>query len=328
MSDRTPRRPIFKRVSPGEPVSASEMNKITDFLGYASTEPNKHPKKPTRAIKLMRMNEVLGQFGQEDSSEAHRRSATVQYYDETLNDFDVTSDEETKENVTDALRLIHDSGEYVWCIYLEQSGHWHPISGRSIRHAKTVQPLEGEYPGCGSNVYPIKFTRIAYDRVPGFQPVGSSYLDPTMDEEPDEYVLNLFEGSDDNPLPWIPPETDIWCYQVLQQWYTWIDLPCPTSSQSSSSSSSSSNSSSSQSSSQSASESSLSSSSLSSSSNSSSVSISLSSISISMSSSGYTCVTVVTGLSFDEETCTLTPVTSCICFPDTLGITVTAGDCS
>lgn len=357
--DDPSRRQTFKKVKPGDQPSAAEWNKLCEEVSRLTAGDPRHPKKPTRAIKLMRLSAVMGQFGEGfpdisgdgDSSAAHRRSGVVWYYDETIDDFAPTSNNETKTNITDALRLIYDNQEFVWCVYLEQSGHWHPINPRTIRHAKTVrQPTSGGGPGvypdsCNDRIYPIKFVKMEYDKdINAAAPTDGTYLD-AGDTAPDDYVLNLFTGEGSEfSTPYIPEGTVIWCYNVLQQWYTWICcFDCMDSSSSESSSSIISDSSESSESSSSLSQVSSSSSSLSSqgSSESSSSSFEFSSGGSSESSSSQldssvsvsesnerTCITLVRSLSFDAETCILSYQTVCLCWPLGLGITYRTGDCT
>lgn len=349
------RRQTFKQVKEGDQPSAAEWNKITRWTGELTGNPNQHPKKPTRAIKLMRLSEVMGQFGEGDpdvsepagSSQAHRRSGVVWYYDEVLDDFVETSNAETKTNITDALRLIYDNEEFVWCVYLEQSGHWHPLNPRTVRHARTVrQPnYDGSgtsnYPDyCYDRIYPIKFVKLEYEKdIDAAAPTSGTDLSPGTG--PDDYVLNLFTGADcDTLTPYIGEGTVIWCYNVLQQWYTLWITECLGSSSSSSSSSlistEPSSASSSSLSSQGSSLSSLSSSggsSASSSSGGSSLSSSSESSGGSSASSSslddFTCVRVVRDISFNSETCTFTYDYLCICWPSNLGIIAynTSGPC-
>lgn len=343
-NNESPRRVGFKHVKPGDPISAGEWNKLTKEVTRGTAQPNMHPKKPTRAIKLMQMGAAMGQFGtgdpnasgDGDSSMAHRRLARVWHYDENIDDFRANSDGEEKHNVSDALKLIYDNGELVWMMYLEQSGMWHPINPRTIRHAKTVRDRNDRYPDdCLDRIYPIKFVKMEFDRdIDAAFPVDGSFLDGG-DTDPDDYVLNLFTGEGNEVLtPYIPEGTVIWCYNVLNQWYTWIDsFSCEGSSSSSDSSSgdslsfssnSSSNSSSSGSSASSQSE--LSSASLSelSSQGSSASSSSSSSQGSSFSSSneGYTCQNFIESFSFDEETCVMTTVVKCLCWDSNLPIFV------
>lgn len=225
MTEPTPKKFTFKQAEPGQQPSAENQNKVHEAINFAAGRPNVHPKKPTRALKLMRMSEVLGQMGegtQSDSSMAHRRKGVVQYYDPGLNDFTPTSDDETKNNITDAIGLPVDADEKIWCVYSEQSGHWHPVNPRSIRTARTVLDESGNYPESGANVYPIKYLRMTYEKTPGLQTPTETFLDDN-DERPDDVVFNLFEGDDCNAVPWIPPDTNIWVFNVLGYWYTWFD---------------------------------------------------------------------------------------------------------
>lgn len=341
-NNESPRRVGFKHVEPGDPVSAGEWNKLTKEVSRGTAQPNMHPKKPTRAIKLMQMTVAMGQFGEGipdvsgdgDSSMAQRRTADVWHYDDVLNDFVPNSDGEEKTNVSDALKLIYDSGELVWMMYLEQSGMWHPINPRTIRHAKTVKDVYNQYPdNCLDRIYPIKFIKLEYEKnIDAAAPVDGSYLDFT-DTTPDDYVLNLFVESELN-YPYIPEGTMIWCYNVLNQWYTYIDsFLCEGSSSSSDSSSGESLSGSSASSLSSlSSESTASSQSTASSdsdksassqgSSASSSSTSSGGSSYSSSNDGYTCQNFVESVSFDGETCVLTYTVKCLCWPTELGIFV------
>ncbi len=343
------RQQRFKRVKEGDLPSAGEWNKICIELERLTAGEPRHPKKPTRAIKLIRLSAPIGQFGEGDpsisgdgdSSQAHRRSGVVWYYDETADKFLATSDEETKHNITDALRLIYDADEFLWCVYLEQSGHWHPINPRTVRHAKTVNDHNGRYPDdCERRIFPIKFVRMQYDRdIDAASPVDGSYLDGG-DGSPDDYVLNLFAGTDLH-APYIPKDTVIWCYNVLGQWYTWICcFNCLDSSSSSSSSSpiDSVSSDSSNSSSPSSGGSSFSSASSSggSSASSSSQGSSLSSVEFSSSSDSsisvsgsveISCLTLVTSVSFDSGSCILSYSTVCLCWDSSLPISFRTGNC-
>lgn len=344
MSDETPRRRFWPPVKAGDPISAAQWNDRGQELSRQTAQANRHGKHPVRAIKLMQMGAAMGQFGtgdpeasgDGDSSMAHRRLARVWHFDENINDFKQNSDAEEKHNVTDALKLIYDAEELVWCMYLEQSGHWHPINPRTIRHAKTVKDRAGGYPDdCADRIYPIKFVKMDFERdINAAFPVDGSYLDGG-DTDPDDYVLNLFTGEGtDNNVPYIPEGTVIWCYNVLSQWYTWIccfdcldsssssdsssgdSLSFSSASSSSSTSSGSSASTSSMLSSQSLSELSSQGSSLSSSSSSSGGS------SMSSSNDGYTCQNFVESVSFDEETCVLTANIKCLCWDSNLPIFV------
>jgi hypothetical protein len=367
MSDTSPRRVFFKKVKPGDPISAGEQNRITDEISRLGGRSNRHEKSPTRAIKLFKLSEVVGEFGSDDSSEGHKRTGTVYYYDSDLDRFVPTPDTETKTNITDALDLIYDADEMVWCVYLEQSGQWHPLNPRTVRHARTVPDVDGTYPSCPANVFPIKFTKIVYPKTAGLQSTTISYLDAS-DDSPDDYVLNIFESEDGDLPAYVPLYTDICVYNVAGSWYAHTCCyPCDESSSSVSlSESSSSDSSSSLSSSSDSSQSSQSisrSSSSSDSSTSSSQSISDSSASSqssvsdsssggssassrgssassdsesassggssggSSASSGYDCVTVVTRLEFNDETCELTYCVKEICFPKGLGITIGGESC-
>lgn len=342
------RQQRFKRVKQGEQPSASEWNKMCEVLERLTAGDPRHPKKPTRAIKLMRLGEAMGRFGDGwpldagvgDSSDAHKRLAYVQHYDETQNKFIQNSDDESKNNVTDGVNLIYDEDELVWCFYSEQSGHWHPLNPRSIRHAVTCREPTSEgfstYPECGDNVYPIRFIRIEYEKVGGRIDLNYAYINPDDDDpdtDPDDYVLNLFDGSLDNPQPYLEEGTVIWCYNILGQWYTHICCYTCTGSSSSSSASSSSESSQSvsNSSSSTSSHSQVSSSSDSSSSGSSSSSggssLSASSgssggSSFSSSVSGYTCQNFVESVTFNAETCALTVSVKCLCWDSSLPIFV------
>lgn len=341
-NNETPRRQTFKHVKPGDPVSSSEWNKLTTEVSRGTSQSNKQPKKPTRAIKLMQMGMAMGQFGTNDpensgdgdSSMAHRRTARVWHYDENVDDFVPNSDGEEKDNVSDALKLVYDNGELVWMMYLEQSGMWHPINPRTIRHAKTVRDRNDQYPDdCLDRIYPIKFIKLEYDRdIEAAAPVDGSFLDGG-DGDPDDYVLNLFIESELN-YPYIPEGTMIWCYNVLNQWYTYIDsFLCEGSSSSSDSSSgdslsysSPSSSSSPSSASSASSQSELSSASLSElSSQGSSLSSSSPSSggsSYSSSNDGYTCQNFVTAVTFNEETCLLDYTVKCLCWDSNLPIFV------
>lgn len=335
----------FKQMKVGDQPSAGEHNKITAAINRIQQAGPQHEKKRTRAIKLLRLTEPIGQFGSGDSSAGHDRSGIVQAYDPDLNAFVDTLNDETKSNIVDGLDAYYDTNDLVWCVYLEQSGKWHPINPTMVRTAVTVMDAPGgdpPYPECDGRVFPFKFVRVTYDRTDSTGETHSySYLDAT-DSDPDEYCFNLFEpGEDDDGIAFIPLGTLIWVFKCGEQWFTFtccFSCPQSSSSQSHSDSSSSDISSSiSSESSQSVSQSSSDSSSLSVSDSSSPSSDVSSSVSVSESSggssvsisesSGFDCVTVVTSLNFDAETCLLTYCTVTICFPAGLGITVSAESC-
>lgn len=217
-------------------------------------------------------------------------------------------------------------------------------------------------PGCGTitdvtypqendepppNTWPIKFLTGNFTQAAGHQAPATGFIRAGLC--PDAYVLNL--QCPETAPPYLPVYSLIWVFRdPLGAWFTYVDEVCDQESSSSSSVSLSSQSSSSKSSSSASSGGSSASSSSQGSSDSSSStssggssesssggssasssslsvsassesSVSASSISISA-SSGYDCVSVITGISFDSATCLFTYCTRQICFPGGLGVTI------
>lgn len=331
----------FKIVRPGDQPSASEHNKITAAILRQQQAGMEYPKHPTRAIRLFRLTDIMGQFGSGDSSAAHNRSGVVQAYDPDLNAFKDTANTETKENIVDALDGYYDVDELVWCVYLEQSGKWHPLNPTMVRVAVTVYDSPGNdppYPDCDTGrVFPIKFARLRYDATDSTGTNHSLLPLDGSDSDPDEYVFNLFKPTDESEgSSYIPPGTPIAVFKCGKQWFTNVCCyGCPQSStsvsvsDSSSSDSSWSHSSYSVSSSESQSISASSSPSVSVSSTGSSVSISESSPGSSVSvseSSDYVCVDVLGDVEFDGDTCQLTACYKTLCFRNGLFVSV-SGEC-
>ena len=379
---RTPKSEKFQRFGVGENLTAKHVNHTSDAverLAREYMEAGRH--RP--AFKFMRLDEVLGQFGESDS-QFWNQEGVAQYFKESDHLLHDTDPEERKTTITNPWPACpFDDDQIVLCVQTSQSGVYMPVAPVTIRHAITVADSSGSYPACGANVYPIKFTKKTFAKVAGYQSVSTTYLD-TFDTRPDDFVLNIYDGE----TSYLPIGTEVTCYFIVDSWFTntccgeicesssssSASVSSSYSSQSYSSQSSSSRSSSSASSKSSSSKSSASSSessqsdsssdssvsqsqssSASSASSASSVSISLSSASsasassvsdmssqsspsVSNSSGGssasisasasltgsFTCVDVITGVSFDENTCTLTWLSRPICFPDSLGITIGA----
>lgn len=230
-------KPILKNVKAGDIPSASEWNKLVAAVRMLTREVS--DKQRFSKIKFMRLDEVMGNFGSGDESMDHDRTAIVQYYETTTRNFaDTYSSPETYDNVVDGLDLIYDEDELLLCLYHEQSGKYLPVNARTVRHAQTID--DGEYPDSSDcpNCYPIKFIKVAYPETAGAVEPSVSFLDPD-DEDPDAYVLNLFDGEDS----YLPAGKDIWVYNVTDQWFTFAhdsdNLACQSSSSSSSSESSS-----------------------------------------------------------------------------------------
>lgn len=232
----------LNRVKRGQRPSASLENKQSAAIeGLTRFNLQRDPNGP--AIRLMRLSEVVGQFEQSDSQH-YERTAVMQYWDRHAEEFRDTDPPVERRNVASTwLTAPHDPNEVVWCIQTGQSGVWTPLDRVAIRHARTVSDFNGQYPNCDSNpnVYPIKFTKLSWSRAMGRQTVAVSYLD-TEDTHPDDYVLNVFDG----PSDYLPAGTDIFCYHVVNRWYTYACCgdECSSSSRSSISVSLSSNSSS------------------------------------------------------------------------------------
>ena len=382
---RTPKSEKFQRFERGENLTAKHVNStsnVVERLARGYLEADRH--RP--AFKFLRLDEVLGQFGESDS-QFWNQEGVAQYFKESDHLLHDTDPEERKSTVTNPWPACpFDDNQIVLCVQTSQSGVYMPVAPVTIRHAITVADSNGNYPACGANVYPIKFTKKVFAKVAGYQSVSTTYLD-TFDTRPDDVVLNIYDGE----TSYLPIGTEVTCYFIVDSWFTntCCGEICESSSSSSASvsssyssqsyssqssssrssssassksssskssasssessqSDSSSNSSVSQSSSASSSASSASSASASSASSmsasassasASSISVSNSSASVSDASSdgssasvsasaslsgSFTCVDVITGVSFDENTCTLTWLSQTICFPDSLGITVGA----
>lgn len=288
----------FRRYKAGEFPSAGNENKQGEALERL-TRFSVESDKTRPYFKFMRLDEVVGQFGQSDSH-FWDQEAVAQYFDPTDHILKDTSPEDRRRTLTSPWpECPYDADQVVLCIQTAQAGVYMPIAPVTVRHAMTIQEEGGTYPPCDDapNVYPIKFTKKTWTKVAGRQVVTTTYLDPS-DVAPDDYVLNIHEGENS----YLPAGTEIQVYCVVDRWYTCTccgevcessssssrSVSSSYSSQSASSQSSSSNSSSSQSSQSSSSRSSQSRSSGSSSSQSSSAS----SNSVSSSSSSQSSVSV------------------------------------
>jgi hypothetical protein len=245
--------------------------------------------------------------------------------------------------------------------YVRHAVTWYEVNGGSgesqdCNIAHTDYPRREDSP----NVYPIKFVKYSYTEEAGQQSATLEYLNASSC--PDAYVLNIAASDDGTYLPVFSPLTVYNCVgrNGQPQWYT--NTCCTTDESSSSSSASSGSSESSQGSSLSSSlssrgsslSSSLSSggsslsSSLSSSGGSSDSSSGDSSASSggssassqdfssggssassggSSDSSSFECADFVSSLSFDSGTCILTYCLKTLCWPKTLGITVSGESC-
>lgn len=292
----------FKRYKPGEMPSASNENRQGETLERL-TRQNLRSDSVRPFFKFMRLDEVVGQFGNSDPN-FWDQEGVVQYFDPSDHTLKDTSPEDRRKTLTSPWPVCpYDEDQVVLCVQTAQSGVYMPIAPVTVRHAVTVYEEGGTYPRCDDNpnVYPIKFTKKTWAKTAGQQTVTTTYLDPS-DVAPDDYVLNIFDGE----TSYLPAGTEIQVYCVVDRWYTCTccgdicessssssqSVSSSYSSQSASSQSSSSNSSSSRSSQSSSSRSSQSKSSGSSSSQSSSgssnsgssASSSLSSISVSLSS--------------------------------------------
>lgn len=293
----------------------------------------------------MRASEVLGKFNS-NATLAGDRKAKVVFYEQSGDTF-MANDEAEHTNVKDALGLVYDDGEKLFGFYCEQSGKFHPINPRTVRHAITVRDKSNNYPRQTDqpDTYAIKFVKLVYPEAAGRQGHTMTYLSPTA--TPDAFVHNIVPT--DLGAAYLPQGTLVQVYNVTEQWFCAVayageDASSQSESFSSYSSESSSNSSSNSSSkssvsqslssasSNSSSKSSSNSSSNSSSRSSQSVSDNSSSSSTSLSSlssqsSGYDCMTVVTSVSFNGSSCVLTYCTRQICFPKSLGVQIGASSC-
>lgn len=328
----------------GDQPSASEQNRIGSTLNRITSHAPTSQTRYTR-VRLLRASEVLGKFTTNSTLAGDRKAKSVFY--EATGDTFIANDEAEHTNVKDALGLVYDEGEKLFGFYCEQSGKFHPINPRTVRHAITVRDASNNYPRQTDqpDTYAIKFVKLVYTEAVGRQGHAMTYLNPTA--KPDGFVHNIVPT--DLGAAYLPQGTLIQVYNVTEQWFCAVayageDASSQSESYSSFSSESSSNSSSnssskssisqslssasSNSSSQSSSNSSSNSSSRSSQSlsdNSSSSSTSLSSRS--SQSSGFDCVTVVTSLNFHAGRCVLTYCTRQICFPRWLGVQIGAASC-
>ena len=293
----------FQRFDRGKQLTAKHVNQTSDAVERLSRDVPES-RWHRHAFRFLRMDEVMGQFGESDSQH-WGQEAIAQYFNENTNKLADTSPEERKTTLASPWPACpFDEDQIVLCVQMQQSGIYMPVAPVTVRHAVTVADSSGNYPPCGANVYPIKFTKKTFAKVAGTQSVTTSYLD-TFDTRPDDVVLNIFDG--DNS--YLPLGTEVTCYFIVDSWFTntccgdicesssssSASISSSYSSQSYSSQSSSSRSSSSASSKSSSSQSSKSSSESSqsiSSSNSSSVSISESSASSASSGSSASSVSI------------------------------------
>ena len=301
----------FRRYKYGERESASDANKLRRVVERLTSSIRTYVQSFAR-IRFVRFSQPIGPEP-DDSSGWYNRDGVVQAYSGLQNVFTDADDDVLTDSIfADDGRVI-DEDERDFCVWLEQSGKWHPLNPARIRHAITCYDVDGTYPtpASGANKFPIKFVRIPYTEEAGYEAVDSQIIPPDNANDPHDYVLNLFEGND-TETPYIPHESVIWLYHVAGKdnkrgsWYTYICCEIPehssssvSTSESSGSSSSSSSVSESSSSSGGSSESSSESSSQSvstSSSESSSGGSSASSISLSTSSSLNDCITALDGI--------------------------------
>lgn len=333
------------RVAEGDRPSASAWNLMAEAIEQLyRNNPSANPNPP---IEMIRMQEAFGP-DLADKSEFYDRESKDVYHDPGVtNDLFSGTADITRENLTSPARTVFDKDEVVPVFHHPQSGKRVPLNPRYLRFAITYPYDDDVYPNKPANVFPFKFVRLSFVETPGDQSFTITYLDsgttsPGTDA-PDGYLLNTYSedesgccGSSYVPVFTVIPVWDNIGLAGANQFFTHVCCAYPdeSSSQSSQGSSESSDLSSassggsSLSSGLSSASSGHSSSSSRGSSESSSRGSSLSSIGFSSASSGgssqsisaSSCdgieVTFVTGVEFDDATCTLTVCTRTICFAD------------
>jgi len=221
----------FKRPDMDRPPSISETTKLQKVVERL-TSGLRHYIRSFARIRFVRFSQPVGPDPQ-DSSGFHNRDGVVQFYDALLNVFrDTDNDTLTDSIFADDGRLI-DEDERDFCVYSEQSGKWHPLNPARIRHAVTCYDYDGSYPGeaSGANKFPVKFVRINYTEEAGYEDWSPEIIPPDNEDDPHDYVLNLWEGDGIDSTPYVPHETVIWLYHVAGkdskrgQWYTLVCCP-------------------------------------------------------------------------------------------------------
>lgn len=343
------------RVVEGDQPSATAWNQMAEAIeALYRMNPGARPAPP---IEMVKLNETLGpDLG--DRSEFYDRDSYDKYHDpDVTNDLFSGTSDILRENVISPARTVHDKDEVVPVFHHPQSGKRVPLNPRYLRFAMTYPYSTNRYPNQPANCFPFKFVRISFVESPGNQNFTITYLDSGTgspgSNTPDGYLLNTYDENEEGGCcgsPYIPVYTVVPVWDCIglggsNQFYTHVCCAYPDESSSQSSKGSSASSDASSASSGGSSLSSLSSissggSSLSSggSSNSSSRGSSLSSggsslssvnSSQSISASGCegTEIEVVSSVTFDDATCTLTVCTITICFAPGTVTYVTSEQC-
>lgn len=228
--DRTPRLPdppILKEGSTNievlKPLLA-EFNKVVRYLrAMRDIQPQLSR---DYNLQLMQLTHAIGlQCDPEssDSSVGLAEDAVLMMYDQDNLEFSELPNSISKSGVREFFDLPYDEGDRLITFYHRPSSQHIPVNLRTVRHCRTCADENGEYPSESDAasghpvVYPFQFTRIEFMEEP-----GSSRPDITMlcpDSDQDGYFLNLYCNEFDS---YLPVGTDVWIYNVTDQWFSYV----------------------------------------------------------------------------------------------------------